>query len=475
MASAGSVVPMLAGCLLLGAVSLVVVPSTITFDPLTWATWAREIVHFDLNTTGGPAWKPLPVMLDVFFAPFGAVVKWVWLAVARAGVALAVAMAYRLARRMAGPVAGLIAAAGFLLSATLLEYLAPLGMSEPLLGGLALLAIERHLDDHYGQAYGLIYACLLLRPETFPFFIGYSVFVWFRSRRARPWVVLMTALLPVWWLLPDYLATGNALRSSQRAAMPTQGGPLLTGFPAWAVVESAFNAVVLPVVVGAAIAMVLAGVAYLRRREERVLAGLSLVCLGWLVVVAVETQLHLGSGDQRYLIVAYALACVLAGVGWTRGVRLAAARVGAMPAAPGGPWRVAVLAGVVVLASLPFVASRFNELTGNIGEVPYQAHKYGELAALIHEVGGRRPILACGPVTSDIYQMPALAWDLGVHQSQIVIASATVKVPTSGTLFRSRTTRGSPVVPPTLGSSGFRLVATTTQWQLFSTCDDLHR
>jgi len=472
--------PVLAGCLLLGALSLVLVPSTITFDPLTWATWAREIVHLDLDTTGGPAWKPLPVMVDVVFAPFGALAKWVWLAVARAGVALAAAMAYRLARRLAGPAAGLIAAGGFLLSASLLEYLAPLGMSEPLLAGLALLAIERHLDGHYGQAYGLIYACLLLRPETFPFFLGYSAFLWFRSLRARPWAVLLAALLPVWWLLPDYLATGNALRSSERAALPTQGGPLLTSFPAWAVVESAFNAVALPVVVGAVIAMVLSGVAYARRRDDPVLVGLSLGCLGWLVVVAVETQAHLGSGDQRYLIVSYSLACVLAGIGWVRAVRLAASWLLARRRSPAAAPTIArsataALAVVVILASGPFVASRIDELTGNIGEVPYQAHKYGELAALIRQVGGRRPILACGPVTSDIYQMPALAWDLDVHQSRIVIATATDNLPASGTVFRSRTTRGSPVVPPTPGSPGFRVVAATAQWQLLSTCDDLHR
>lgn len=460
------VAAVLAGCVVLALVSLVVVPSTITFDPLTWATWAREIVHVDLNTNGGPAWKPLPVMVDVIFAPFGAVSKWVWLAVARAGALLGVAMAYRLAKRLAGTWAGLVAAAGFLLSESLLEYLAPLGMSEPLLAGLALLAIERHLDDHLGQAYALVYACLLLRPETFPFFAGYSVFLWRRSHRARPAVVVLTALLPVFWLLPDYLATGNALRSSQRAAMPTQGGPLLTGHPALAVIESAFNAVVVPVVVGAVIAMAVAGLRWWRHREEAVVAALSFLCLGWLIVVALETQAHLGSGDQRYLIVSYALACVLTGVGWTRLVGLIADRLARTV------WAPAAVIVVVALASAPFALQRLQELSGGLGEVPYQAHKYGELQSLIHHAGGRNQILACGPITSDIYQMPALAWDLGIHQSQIVVATATSNVPTRGTVFRTRTTRGSPVVPPVLGSTSFRVVATTAQWQLLSTCDN---
>jgi len=470
---------LLVGCVVLAAVSLVVVPSTITFDPLTWATWAREIVHLNLNTNGGPAWKPLPIVVDVIFAPFGAVEKWVWLVVARAGALLGVAMAYRLARRLsaraeggrlAGVVAGLIAATGFALSETFLEYLTPLGMSEPLLAGLALLAIERHLDGHRAQAYGLIFACLLLRPETFPFFLGYSIYLWLRLPRSRPWSVGLTLSLPVFWLLPDYLATGNALRSSQRAAQPTQGGPLLTGHPALAVIESGFNAVVLPIVVGAVIAMAIAVVAYVRHRQERPLLAVSALCLGWLVTVAVETQAHAGSGDQRYLIVAYALACVLAGVGWTRLVGAAAERVtGWTGPAWGTAARIGVIA-VLVLGSAPFVAQRLNELSGVIGEVPYQAHKYGELSAMIKEVGGSKRILACGPITSDIYQMPALAWDLGIHQSQILIATASKNVPTRGTVFRTRTTRGSPVVPPTLGSADFHVVATTDQWQMLSTC-----
>ncbi|HEX3540068.1 MAG TPA: hypothetical protein VHT75_06435 [Acidimicrobiales bacterium] len=446
--------PLLVGCVVLAALSLVIVPSTITFDPLTWATWAREIAHLRLDTRGGPAWKPLPVMVDVVFAPFGQGEKWAWLVVARAGALLAVAMAYRLARRLAGPIAGLIAAAGLALSSSYIEYLTPLGMSEPLMAGLFLLAIERHLDGKYPHAYGLLFACLLLRPETFPFFVGYSVFMWLRFPRSRPWIVILLALLPVLWLAPDYAGSGDWLRSTKRAAVPSQGGPLLTSFPAWAVVESAYNAVLLPIVVGAAVGVVLAVQEFRKQRRITTLATFSLLGVGWIVEEALVTQAHFGSGDQRYLIVGYGLLCVLAGVGWVR----LAALVG------GAPARVAAIA-VIVAAAAPFVWQRADELTQTIGEIPYQAHKYGELETLIRQAGGRSRILVCGPVTSDIYQMPAIAWDLDIHQHQVVIG-----VRPSGTVFRTRTVRGSPLLPPELGSPDFHLVARTGQWQLLRTC-----
>jgi hypothetical protein len=461
------VAPVLVGCLLVAALSLLL-PSTLVFDPMTWATWAREIVHLDLHTDGGPAWKPLPVLVDIVSAPFGPVVKWIWLVVARAGGLLAVAMAYRLAHRLAGRWAGAIAAAGMLLSSSFIEYLTPQGMSEPLLAGLALLAIERHLDEKYPHAYGLIFASLLLRPETLPFFVGYSVFMWLRSPRYRPWIVVLNALLPVLWLLPDYLSSGDWLRSSRRAAIPTQGGPLLTGHPGFAVLESGFNTVLLPIVVGAALAMVSVALRYLKRQQDSVVLALSLVCLGWLVEVALVTQLRLGSGDERYLIVSVALACVLAGVGWTRVV--AGART----------FQPKAIVAVALLASAPFVVQRLDELSSNIGELPYQAHKYGELATLIDAAGGRGAILACGPISSDIYQMPAVAWQLGIHQSQIVITPGpngtstkgmVTRTPTEGTVFRTRPTRGAPLLPSQLGSLQFHQVAATDQWQLLTTCN----
>src|SRR5215213_507049 len=114
-------VPLIAGCVALAALSLLL-PSTPTYDPWAWIIWGREIVHLDLSTVGGPSWKPLPVLFTIPFSLFGddaAPVLWVW--IARAGGLLAVALAFRLAWRLAGSagwglLAGAVAALALLTS-----------------------------------------------------------------------------------------------------------------------------------------------------------------------------------------------------------------------------------------------------------------------------------------------------------------------------------------------------------------------
>src|SRR4051812_601164 len=143
------------GALALAALSLLY-PSTPTYDPWAWIQWGRDIVQLELHTNTGPSWKPLPVLFTTVFSLFGDAAPDLWLLVARAGGLLALLMAFRLASRMvgdgpAGWAAGTVAALGLLLSAGFLRN-TMMGYSEAILIALALFAIERHLDDHRGQA-----------------------------------------------------------------------------------------------------------------------------------------------------------------------------------------------------------------------------------------------------------------------------------------------------------------------------------
>jgi len=98
----GRMWPVLLGCLVLSGFTLLWI-STPTYDPWAWIMWGREILHLDLNTTGGPSWKPLPMFFTIPFSLFGDdVAPYLWLWIARAGALLAVAMAYRMARRIVG-------------------------------------------------------------------------------------------------------------------------------------------------------------------------------------------------------------------------------------------------------------------------------------------------------------------------------------------------------------------------------------
>src|ERR687895_1211823 len=92
----------IAACIGLGALSLLL-PSEPSYDPWAWFVWSREIAGLELDTDGGPSWKPLPVLLLAFAAPLGDDVPvTLWIVLARAGALLGLVLAYRLAARFAG-------------------------------------------------------------------------------------------------------------------------------------------------------------------------------------------------------------------------------------------------------------------------------------------------------------------------------------------------------------------------------------
>ena len=156
-----------------------------TYDPWAWIIWGREITQWDLVTTNGPSWKPLPVLFTTPFALFGDDgAPALWLLVARAGGLLAFAMAYRLGARLAGPWAGAIAAVALVLSDEFIFNFAR-GNSEGMLVALVLWAVERHLDGRYTQAFLLGFAAALLRPEVWPFWGLYGLWLLYRERDRR--------------------------------------------------------------------------------------------------------------------------------------------------------------------------------------------------------------------------------------------------------------------------------------------------
>ena len=73
-----------AGALVIAALSLLI-PSTPSYDPWAWLVWGHEIIHLDLHTTGGPSWKPLPMLFTTVFALFGKAQPDLWLIIARTG------------------------------------------------------------------------------------------------------------------------------------------------------------------------------------------------------------------------------------------------------------------------------------------------------------------------------------------------------------------------------------------------------
>ena len=227
--------------LAIGALSLLI-PSTPSYDPWAWIIWGREIVHIDLQTTGGPSWKPLPMIFTVPFALFGNAEPNLWLVIARAGAVAAVVMVFRLPFRLTRQIGstspGLAADPGRLTKiapALLAGTIAAVGSGA--LGRLHLRQRARLLRGtgdradagrrssatstagrarHSRSASSSRSTVLRSGCSGAPTACGCSGRT---PVRASSWSALFL-LIPVLWFLPEYWGSGHFLRGVSRAQHP---------------------------------------------------------------------------------------------------------------------------------------------------------------------------------------------------------------------------------------------------------------
>ena len=506
------------GSLALGALSLLY-PSTPSYDPWGWLLWGKEILHLDLNTVGANTFKPLPVLFTLPFALFGKAQPDLWLAVARAGAVFAVAMAFRLAARItiwfgAGPagragvsrllaygpalLAGAIAGFTVLISP---EYVrnGALGYSECLGAGLVLLAVDRHLDGKPRQTFVIGFFPALDRPEIWPFWGLYGLYLWRRDRAARGLIVALFALVPALWFLPELWGSGHLFRGVAHDLHPTVGAPAYTRCPFCTEMKSAVyisllrTTVVAGVVaVGAAIAIRRAlrlrtaeiglarrlrtaeiglarrrrtaeiGLARRRRtaeigpalreqahRPEGIVLALSVLALLWFLEISAMTQYGF-SGNQRYMIIGGAPVMVVGGVG----LGLAAWKVGELL----GRWirpTLGAAAGVLAAAAgflfVPAWAGTNFHPRPLDRALRYQAELRHDVDAVIQRAGGAQVVFACGRVETENYQVPMVAWYLGVQSvkvsDEIAPSLANHGAGPVNVIFQTRVTGTAPLRP----------------------------
>jgi hypothetical protein len=420
-------------CIAIAALSLLWAHEP-TYDPTAWLVWGRELIHGDLVTLGGPSWKPLPVFFTTPFALFGSsVAPLLWLIVARASGLYAVVLAYRLATRIAGPVAGVVATVALLLESVFIYHFAR-GNSEGLQTMLALLVVERHLDGHRRQAFWLCVAGGLLRPEAWPLLAGYGLWlIWveWRERGALPWgtvamVVGSGVALLLIWFVPEYVGSHNLLRAADRAADPVAGSPGEAAFPFLATFTNAAGALLAPVYVGGFVAVAAALASGARRPGDKATLGIAALSTAFMCSVALGAEVAF-TGNQRYLIVAAALACVVCGVGWAELVGLARRGLGRRA--------FAAVCGVLVLAVAPFAVAGAVRLADRLDGIRTESQHYTDLKAAIRAAGGPAALKRCGTVYTTRFDTQAVAYDLHLHLSQAQIFPA---VP--GTIVAARTT-----------------------------------
>lgn len=399
----GASVGVAAGCVALATISLVV-PASIAFDPWAWLVWGRELTELSLDTTGGPSWKPLPVLVAALLAPFGDLAPALWLVVARTAGLLAIVLTYRLAARFAGPVAGVLAGGALLLTPDggprflrlLLE-----GHSATVEVLLVLWAFESHLDGHRRRALLVGTAMALLRPEAWPFLGVYGLWLWWRAPDLRHVLVAAAAAIPVLWFGADWWGSGDPWHGAAAAQVISEpiGERFLRSL------DHVAKAVVAPAWVAAAVAIVSA-----RRRHEVPLLVLGAGAVAWASIVVVMSTVLGYAALSRFLLPASAAVCVLAGIGAVRAVH----------AARGHAARTAVLV-LVVLASLPLVGPRVLAFDGLFDGIGDRARSEAQLEEAIAAAGGPVVVRGCDQVVVERSTLPqaALAWRLDLPLSAL--------------------------------------------------------
>lgn len=391
-------------CLAIAALSLPL-RAWPSFDPWAWLVWGREAVRLELVTSGGPSWKPLPVLVTAVLAPLGDLAVPVWMVVARASALLAFVATYRLAKMLAGPLAGVLAGALLVLTpggGSRMFRLIAEGHADPAAATLCLWAIERHLAGRRRLPLVLLVLAGLLRPEVWPFLVFYAAWLWRAAPEVRTTIGLGLAAVPVLWFGGDWWGSGSPLHGAD-AAQVAEGTMVDRLLEAG---DRVLRVVVVPAWPAAALAL-----AWVRRRGVAWwFAGLA---VAWFAVVVAMAVVLRYAALNRFLLPGAALVCVLAG----------AAVVAAIGRVRSGAARWAV-AATVLAVSAPFALPRLEALPDVVDEAAARAELGQDLESLVDSIGGAGTVAACDHVAVDNADLAgptltALAWHLDLPLARV--------------------------------------------------------
>ena len=485
----------LGGGIALLALCSLALPFVPLYDPWAWLAWGGELAEFELDTTAGPSWKPLPVLLDAAFSLAGDAAPDLWLAVSRAGWIAAPLLAGALAARLLFPrtlasriaevwardrvrrgkvfAAGLAGLGVILLNDPFTSWARQFagGLSEPLLVAFVLGAIHLELSRRHGLAFALGVGAALLRPEAWPFLALYGWHLWNTERSARLSEYKRSARLL-------RFASGGGRVSREGGRVSREGGPvsregyrvsfgqpvrrrwILAGAVAvpllWLVPDLVGSGSPLtgasraregsgspPIeaieALGRSLDLVLAslwiGAAYAvhsaRAAGERAIPLLAAGALAWIGLVALLAAVGY-AGIPRFAAPAAAVGCVLGGVGI---VRIFAALDGMRGSDRRRRAAIAAFAAMVVALAAQGVI-RAGQIPGDLSAARDYARGADDLGALVERLGPER-ISTCGAVTTSTFlAQTQLAWELELPIDAIAIRTETA--PAEGTAFLER-------------------------------------
>ena len=271
---------------------------------------------------------------------------------------------------------------------------------------------------------------------------------WRRDPGTRPCGRGLALLVPAAWFVPEWLGSGDVLRSGSRARIPNPGQPALADVPALASLWAAAKLLLIPLWIGVVLS--------LRDPRARLLAAAG---GAWVLLVAVMAQAGF-SGEPRYALPGVALLAVAGAAGLARAVRAREETIDRPQPDRSSP-RWLLVVGAVALAALPALVDlpRVREA---------QAHQWAlarDLDGAVRAAGGREAVLACGRPYVGRLRGPLMAYALDVTK-RTVEPDAAPRAP--GVVFRARLTDGARPAPD--AGPPFRPAARVGEWQVLRSC-----
>ena len=139
--------------------------------------------------------------------------------------------------------------------------------------------------------------------------------LWRRERALRPWLVACAVAIPALWFVPEWLGSGDVLRSGSRARTLTSGLPATEAVPALAALREAAALPLWPLWSARAV------------RAARRAGGRPVLYAGlaWIALVAAMAQAGF-SGEPRYSLPGGALVAIAGAAALMLALRRVAAR-----------------------------------------------------------------------------------------------------------------------------------------------------
>jgi hypothetical protein len=400
-------------CIVLAAISAAVLPTVPSYDPWAWISWGREVTdpHLSFAISGGPSWKPLPVVFTTIWALFGSAgAPTLWVITARAGGLLGIVAAYLLASRLIrGPqwakiAAGLIAGAGIVITQAWWDEMFR-GTSEPMLIATALWAVLAHLDGRRGWAFSLGVATSLIRPEAWPLIIVYAGWLWFKQPRLRVLIVVGLFSIPFFWFAPPWIGSGQPFLAAVHAE---EYNGDLGKHPLFTVLGRGVDIQLLPVLLAGVVAAVFAW--FDKPRDWLLLSLAGATVVWWVIVVGMTLDGY--PGLERFYLPAAGMTCVLAGVGIVRLARLVGR--GSVPIG-------IVTTAVLVAITIPWVGGRINQASAEYHTASAAVTRLDQMTAAVRAVGGHAGVFPCKSSFAAVNHsvQTALAWKLHVTLGRV--------------------------------------------------------